>query len=123
MEAVAARGINRRTLFDVDDSLVARFWAKVVVAGPDECWNWQAATRDGYGAIGHHRKTLGAHVVSFLIHHGDIPKGRKILHSCDNRLCCNPAHLSAGTHQRNMDVRGEKGTNATITESDSRLIK
>jgi len=32
-----------------------------------------------------------------------IPEGKMILHSCDNRKCCNPKHMSLGDHQENID--------------------
>jgi hypothetical protein len=28
-----------------------RFWAKVALAGPGECWEWQAAMCKGYGVF------------------------------------------------------------------------
>lgn len=34
--------------------------------------------------------------------HGDDRKGLSLLHSCDNRKCCNVDHLSLGTHSQNM---------------------
>jgi hypothetical protein len=38
---------------------------------------------------------LLAHRVAWSLHHGREPE-RWILHHCDNRRCCNPAHLYEG---------------------------
>lgn len=49
------------------------------------------------------------HRLSYRHFKGAIPKGRHILHSCDNPPCCNPEHLSAGTRSQNMQDMVEKG--------------
>jgi hypothetical protein len=33
---------------------------------------------------------------------GNIPKGMVVMHTCDNRICCNPHHLKLGTQQDNL---------------------
>ena len=95
-------------------SLEERFWEKVDVRGPNECWEWKGAkNRDGgYGFI----KTGGgslklAHRMSYLMSKGNIPDGLCILHSCDNPSCVNPSHLRSGTYKENhMDsvIRGQR---------------
>lgn len=74
------------------------------------CWWWTAAKcGNGYGHIRHQGRVLYAHRVSFELHVGPLQQGQHVLHSCDNPLCVNPAHLRAGTHQDNMDDMYSKG--------------
>jgi hypothetical protein len=87
-----------------------RLWEKVAVRGPDECWLWQAAVDSGgYGNIddgtGRLRK---AHRIAYALTHG-APGELHVLHRCDTRRCCNPAHLFLGTHDDNMRDRQDKG--------------
>ena len=88
------------------------FWSKVRVAGLDDCWEWTASlTVNGYGRFSSGRNyEVPQHSNRTVWHltHGPIPPGLDILHSCDNRKCCNPTHLRLGTHQDNMADRDSR---------------
>lgn len=70
---------------------------------PSSCWTWTGGrTASGYGAFAlSHSKQIRAHRYAFEIHYGRKPNGM-VLHSCDNRICCNPLHLREGKHGDNM---------------------
>lgn len=85
------------------------FLANVDVRGLDECWPWRGATNDsGYGTLKYHSVHWNSHQLAYELFHG--PRcGLYVLHACDNRVCCNPCHLSIGTQSQNLKeavVRG-----------------
>lgn len=74
------------------------------------CWLWVGAhDRRGYGTFHHRDRTYKAHRVVYTLLIGEIPRGKLLLHSCDNPACVNPEHLIPGTQQDNMDDMIRKG--------------
>jgi hypothetical protein len=109
--------------------LAERFWPKVKKT--DGCWLWQAADDgrpSGYGFIGaptpaDPRRMIGAHRASWMLHFGPIPRGKFVLHKCDNGKCVRPDHLFLGTHKENMRDMAQKGRASDRTGSKHHLTR
>lgn len=101
-------------------TLAIRFWSKVSRGADDECWLWTGAvdTR-GYGNMNCDGATRRAHRIAWELARGPIPPGvghhgTVVMHTCDNRICCNPGHLKLGDHGANMADMREKGRRRQI---------
>jgi hypothetical protein len=87
-----------------------RFWDKVKIAGPKDCWEWTAAKdKNGYGFFRFDDKQQKAHRVAWQLEIGPIPDEMHICHVCDNPPCVNPNHLFLGTPKDNMQDKLAKG--------------
>lgn len=124
------RGHNAR------QSLIERFWRYVRADGPEGCWLWTGATAScGYGKLNINRRSVRAHRIAYELLVGPIPEGHLVLHKCNNPACCNPAHLTTGSHkdntaymmqcgrQRNRVFRGMDHARAKLTDDQVRAIR
>ncbi len=112
--------------------MARRFWSKVDKSGPvvrselGPCWVWTGfcAKYNGYGKLRVKNGALVAHRVSWELHFGAIPDGKKVLHRCDNPPCIRPDHLLIGTHEDNMRDMSVKGrASARLTADQVREIR
>jgi|GEM_PF-1391953 len=77
------------------------------------CLVFTGKLRRGYGLtseqVNGRTRDLLAHRVVYEHHHGPIPDGLSILHSCDNPPCVEITHLRAGTDSDNHADMVERG--------------
>ena len=122
--------------YAIDYPIDKRFWDKVNKT--KSCWEWTAALcgkrtepLNRYGIFTINKTHYQAHRVSWMLTYGEIPKGKHVLHKCDNIICVNPEHLFIGTQADNnrdrtrkgRTTRGSKSWRAKITEKDVIFIK
>src|SRR4030042_5004105 len=95
---------------------------------PNGCFELELKGPYGYTDISHTddngSHNLRGHRASWMLFCGSIPKGKYILHHCDNKKCVRPDHLYVGDAKDNISdcinrgrfypPRGEKQGNSTL---------
>jgi hypothetical protein len=94
----------------------AKFFSKLKLNPVTGCLEWPGQTKNGYGVIYSTGGKFRTHRVSaYFAGMIDSPRGsnngldgKNVLHTCDNRKCCNPKHLFVGSHtDNNIDMRAK----------------
>ena len=92
-------------------SIEERFLKRCIIDGDCILWDGNKFT-NGYGQLTKQTyKTRYAHQWACHFYNGSplpVEKGMCIKHSCDNKLCVNPDHLSYGTLQENIQEMVER---------------
>lgn len=101
----------------LNEKFIGRFNQKFDSSGgPDACWPWLRVTGNGgygemkYKRLPHRNITCRAHRMALILKlQRGITPGLMALHSCDNPVCVNPAHLREGTALDNRRDCLERG--------------
>lgn len=88
--------------------------------------------KEGYARYRVNGKLKRLHRVLYENKYGEIPKGRVLLHKCDNPSCINIEHLKLGTQKENVQdcidkerrwiPKGTKNGKAKLTDSQIEKI-
>lgn len=101
---------DARPKLELDGRVRARFELRVQRAGALDCWLWDGTPRGGYGCFYIGKRPFQAHRISWALANGRWPDDSLlVMHSCDEGMCCNPAHLSLGTALQNVADCASKG--------------
>jgi hypothetical protein len=80
---------------------------------PSPCHIWTGPTsgsgRGGdYGRMSLDGQTVATHIVVYTHYYGYVPGKKQIDHLCNQRGCCNPAHLELVSHLTNQRRRAKR---------------
>lgn len=109
-----------------------KFLCKALVAEQDACILWPYSVGShGYGDFRKNSKHFLAHRYVCEQAHGPAPAKHDAAHSCGNKLCVNPQHLSWKCRAENLadkimhgtHVFGEAHPDAVLSEKQVSLIR
>ena len=100
------------------DQILSRIYQRISVEDkgyvhnekPSLCHIWTGPTSGtgrggGYGRMSLDGQTVATHIVVYTHFYGYIPNKKQVDHLCNQRACCNPAHLELVTHLQNQRRR------------------
>jgi HNH endonuclease len=101
-----------------DKATYSRMLSKIQYNQDNGCYEWTSSLdTSGRPNVHCNGLTQSASRVWWMVNMGDIPTGMHVLHTCDNPLCLNLAHLFLGTHRDNMLDKVAKGRQRTRKQS------
>lgn len=85
-------------------------WKKIDKKGTRDCWFYTGGTFSGrYGRFSIKGASKLAHRVVYELVVGEIPPDQYVMHKCNNKLCCNPSHLTIGSNSENQRHASSSG--------------
>lgn len=82
---------------DDDSMLFARVRHHLIPASDDKCHNWSGVENNGYAAIRFRGQLLQVIRVILEMHGVKLRRKDQVSHLCENKFCCNIAHLMPAT--------------------------
>jgi hypothetical protein len=76
---------------------------KLIKLSADGCWEWQGHKKAGYGRWVFDGASYPVHRLMYQLEYGKIDREYVVDHLCNNKSCCNPAHLEAVTDAVNKE--------------------
>lgn len=126
MSCHLALDIDTAELATRRDEIITRIYTRVEVQDlgfvldgkPSPCHIWTGPDSGdgrggGYGRMSLNSQTVAVHLVVYTHYYGYIPGKKQVDHKCNNRLCCNPAHLELMSHLRNQRLRARRAKETT----------
>lgn len=108
---------------EITPEYIDMFWKKVDIREENECWLWKAHVNvDGYGQVRLGNMQIASRV-AYMIINGLLPLSIKVMHTCDNRNCCNPRHLIAASQKENILDMEKKGRGKHIGWTHRKLTE
>ena len=105
---------------NMDDHELAAWILSQCVPSADGCLEWRGyTTANGYGRVFRRTGSVLTHRFVLATLYGPPPfEKAQAMHGCDNKICCNPDHLSWGTNRQNVADGYKRGLQSRRLSAD-----
>lgn len=107
-----------------EGALRPQLMSRIRIDAATGCWEWTGSLdKDGYAEVWYDGKKRRGHRLAFKLWVGDVADDVKVMHTCDNPPCINPAHLKAGSQKENNRDARDKGRRGRLTREQAIAAK
>lgn len=120
--------MKHKVLPNMDSLEAERFLSKIKQGSDFQCWPWiMKPDQYGYGLFRIRGTNIRAHRLSYKVFKNHDPGDLIVCHNCDNKICCNPNHLTLADNMYNSkDMvskgRQKKGKDHPMSKLDDNII-